>query len=238
MRRIRRRLPFSSCCFPCVFSVRRAYFRDAAKPGRSWYAESSARECTVCSYSVDRLSATMCRKVGPDETSPRATVPHRSRCVPQSVQGERMMKKTRDWITAAVAIAAGLSVGSAYADTCSQLAAAGLTDASLKTALRTVVPPAGKPNGGLGFPMWLTLVDGSGIVCAVTNSLDGSAGNADVTADIWLGSRVISAQKANAANAFSNSRQALSTANLYSAVQPGGSLYGLQASNPVDGTQA
>ena len=149
-----------------------------------------------------------------------------------------MMKKTRDWITAAVAIAAGLSVGSAYADTCSQLAAAGLTDASLKTALRTVVPPAGKPNGGLGFPMWLTLVDGSGIVCAVTNSLDGSAGNADVTADIWLGSRVISAQKANAANAFSNGRLALSTANLYSAVQPGGSLYGLQASNPVDATQA
>ena len=27
---------------------------------------------------------------------------------------------------------------------------------------------------------------------------------------------------------------ALSTANLYTAVQPGGSLYGLQASNPVD----
>jgi heme-degrading protein len=30
----------------------------------------------------------------------------------------------------------------------------------------------------------------------------------------------------------------LSTANLYSAVQPGGSLYGLQHSNPVDATQA
>jgi len=27
---------------------------------------------------------------------------------------------------------------------------------------------------------------------------------------------------------------ALSTANLYSAVQPGGSLFGLQESNPVD----
>ena len=98
--------------------------------------------------------------------------------------------------------------------------------------------PAGTPNGGLGGPMWLTLVDGSGIVCAVTNSLDGSAYNADVTADIWLGSRVISAQKANTANAFSTGRLALSTANLYSAVQPGGSLYGLQASNPVDATAA
>jgi hypothetical protein len=64
--------------------------------------------------------------------------------------------------------------------------------------------------------------------------------------DQWLGSRVISAQKANTANDFSLSNGAtlstglfpsglaLSTANLYSAVQPGGSLYGLQHSNPVD----
>ena len=62
----------------------------------------------------------------------------------------------------------------------------------------------------------------------------------------WPGSRAISAQKANTANAFSldstssseGSGQAhglaLSTANLYSATQPGGSLFGLQASNPVD----
>jgi hypothetical protein len=62
------------------------------------------------------------------------------------------------------------------------------------------------------------------------------------------GSRVISAQKANTANAFNlgpggnasaisllgANGVALSTANLYSAVQPGGSLYGLQHSNPVD----
>src|SRR4030095_4624202 len=148
------------------------------------------------------------------------------------------IKKKGMRISAALAIAAGLSLGNAYADTCSQLAAAGLTDASLKSALRVVVPSSGTPNGGLGFPMWLTLVDGSGVVCAVTNSLDGTAFNADATADIWLGSRVISAQKANTANAFSNSRLALSTANLYSAVQPGGSLYGLQASNPVDATTA
>ena len=141
-------------------------------------------------------------------------------------------------ISVAVAIAAGLSLGTAHAETCTELATTGLTDANLKGILRIVVPAAGTPNGGLGFPMWLTLVDGSGIVCAVTNSLDGSAFNADVTADIWVGSRVISAQKANAANAFSTGRLALSTANLYSAVQPGGSLYGLQASNPVDTTTA
>jgi uncharacterized protein GlcG (DUF336 family) len=50
----------------------------------------------------------------------------------------------------------------------------------------------------------------------------------------WPGSRVISAQKANTANAFSLPGLALSTANLYTAVQPGGSLFGLQHSNPVD----
>jgi uncharacterized protein GlcG (DUF336 family) len=52
--------------------------------------------------------------------------------------------------------------------------------------------------------------------------------------DQWPGSRVISAQKANTANAFSLPGLALSTANLYTAVQPGGSLFGLQESNPVD----
>jgi uncharacterized protein GlcG (DUF336 family) len=144
----------------------------------------------------------------------------------------------RQWIRCGLAAAAAIFAANLHAETCPQLAALGLTDANLKSALRAVVPASGTPNGGLGFPMWLTLVDGSGIVCSVTNSLDGSANNADVTADIWLGSRVISAQKANAANAFSNGRLALSTANLYSAVQPGGSLYGLQASNPVDATVA
>jgi hypothetical protein len=58
--------------------------------------------------------------------------------------------------------------------------------------------------------------------------------------EIWLGSRVISAQKANTGNAFSlpegarGTDIALSSANLYAAVQPGGSLFGLQESNPVD----
>jgi uncharacterized protein GlcG (DUF336 family) len=50
----------------------------------------------------------------------------------------------------------------------------------------------------------------------------------------WPGSRVISAQKANTANSFSLPGLALSTADLYAAVQPGGTLYGLQHSNPVD----
>jgi uncharacterized protein GlcG (DUF336 family) len=157
---------------------------------------------------------------------------------PNAIESSHTWKVVRRGLVAA---AAATAAASAWADTCSQLAARGLDHASLTTAIRAVVPADGKPNGpngGLNFPMWLTLVDGSGVVCAVTNSLDGTADNADATADIWLGSRVISAQKANTANAFSNGRLALSTANLYSAVQPGGSLYGLQHSNPVDATQA
>jgi len=152
-----------------------------------------------------------------------------------AIESSHKWKRVRRGLVAAAAAAAATSV---WADTCSQLSARGLDHASLTNAIRAVVPAAGKPNGGLGFPMWLTLVDGSGVVCAVTTSLDGTAGNTDATADIWLGSRVISAQKANTANAFSNGRLALSTANLYSAVQPGGSLYGLQHSNPVDAAQA
>ena len=79
---------------------------------------------------------------------------------------------------------------------------------------------------GLNLQMWATLVDRDGVVCAVAFS------GADRGAQ-WPGSRVISAQKANTANAFSLDGLALSTANLYSATQPGGSLYGLQESNPV-----
>ncbi len=82
-------------------------------------------------------------------------------------------------------------------------------------------------NGGFGLNMWATVVNRDGIVCAVAFT-----GNS--RGDQWPGSRVISAQKANTANAFSLPGLALSTADLYSAVQPGGSLYGLQASNPVD----
>lgn len=96
---------------------------------------------------------------------------------------------------------------------------------AVQTALAAVVTGGG--NSGLGFNMWATVVNRDGVVCLVTFS------GADRGSQ-WPGSRVISAQKANTANAFSLPGFALSTANLYSAVQPGGSLYGLQHSNPVD----
>jgi uncharacterized protein GlcG (DUF336 family) len=82
-------------------------------------------------------------------------------------------------------------------------------------------------SSGLDLQMWATIVDRDGTVCAVAFSGDDRGSQ-------WPGSRVISAQKANTANAFSLQGLALSTANLYSAVQPGGSLFGLQESNPVD----
>jgi uncharacterized protein GlcG (DUF336 family)/ketosteroid isomerase-like protein len=82
-------------------------------------------------------------------------------------------------------------------------------------------------NGGFNLDMWATIVNRDGVVCAV-------AFTGQKRGDQWPGSRVISAQKANTANAFSLDSLALSTANLFSAVQPGGSLFGLQESNPVD----
>jgi uncharacterized protein GlcG (DUF336 family) len=96
---------------------------------------------------------------------------------------------------------------------------------AVQSALSAVVASAA--NGGLGFNMWASVVNRDGVVCLVT--FTGTDRGSQ-----WPGSRVISAQKANTANAFSLPKFALSTANLYSAVQPGGSLFGLQESNPVD----
>lgn len=53
-----------------------------------------------------------------------------------------------------------------------------------------------------------------------------------------MGSRLISAQNALTANAFSLNTLSMPTGGVYAAVQPGGSLFGLQFSNPVDGAQA
>ena len=96
--------------------------------------------------------------------------------------------------------------------------------ATLKVALDSAVAAE---SSGLNFDMWATVVNRDGVVCAVAFS--GSDRGAQ-----WPGSRAISAQKANTANSFSLDGLALSTANLFSAVQPGGFLYGLQHSNPVD----
>jgi uncharacterized protein GlcG (DUF336 family) len=120
---------------------------------------------------------------------------------------------------ASVALAAG---SAAAAPDCQGLP----TQKALAATLAKVVVDG---NAGIFKPnmMWATIVNRAGQVCAVAK-----------VGDAWPGSRVISAQKAFTANAFSNDHLALSTANLYSAVQPGGSLYGLQQSNPVDASAA
>ena len=80
-------------------------------------------------------------------------------------------------------------------------------------------------NGGIFKPnaMWAAVVNRAGEICVIAK-----------TGDAWPGSRVIAAQKASTANSFSNERLSLSTANIFSAVQPGGSLFGLQHSNPLN----
>lgn len=187
------------------------------------------------------------------------------------------MNKTRI-IVAGLFAATALASTSAMADCKTALKA--LTSDKKATAY-SVLNAAAKTasnvdTGGYGLPMWVTLVDETGTVCAVTttpSAKTGSAGGAvwDLSTDTadnigtnpwaagftgkttvkdtnasangasnvqWLGSRVISAQKANTANAFSVDKYAISTANLYTAVQEGNSLYGLQHSNPVDAAAA
>lgn len=107
---------------------------------------------------------------------------------------------------------------------CSQLPDHATLTAALKKSVSVGDP---KANGGFALNMWGTLVGRDGTVCSVAYT--GAKWD-----DQWPASRVISAQKANTANSLSLSGLALSTANLYSAVQPGGALYGLQHSNPVD----
>jgi len=97
-----------------------------------------------------------------------------------------------------------------------------------QTALKNALTAArNQPNGGFNLDMWGTVVNRDGVVCAV-------AFTGANRGDQWPGSRIISAQKANTANDFSLPTLALSTADLYYATQPGGTLYGLQHSNPVD----
>jgi uncharacterized protein GlcG (DUF336 family) len=101
----------------------------------------------------------------------------------------------------------------------------------LRAALVAAVSEGDKGNGGLGNQEWASVVNRDGVVCAVTFS--GPDRNAE-----WPGSRLISAEKANTANAFSGPNFALSTANIYAAAQPGGSLYGIVTAAPPNPTAA
>lgn len=102
-----------------------------------------------------------------------------------------------------------------------------ITQDALLSALKASIKPTGGPsNGGLDNHMWAAIVDRNGVVQAVCCS--GGPG------DQWPGSRAIAISKANTANALSLPGFAFSTANLYSGAQPGGFLYGILLTNPVD----
>ncbi|KGJ88315.1 GlcG/HbpS family heme-binding protein [Colwellia psychrerythraea] len=136
-----------------------------------------------------------------------------------------MKKSNLKTILALSALCTGLLLSSTYASAKSDKNCTGLPDhLALKTALDAAVM---SETSGLDFDMWATVVNRDGVVCAVAFSGQDRGSQ-------WPGSRVISAQKSNTANAFSLDGLSLSTANLFSAIQPGGSLYGLNSSNPVN----
>ena len=99
---------------------------------------------------------------------------------------------------------------------------------AVQKQLKTVVNLS-DGNGGIFKPnrMWAAIVDRQGVLCSVHSSAEFAP-----SLDVWPGSRAIAIAKAGTANDFSNSGLALSTANLYGPTQPGGSLYGLNNSNP------
>ncbi len=103
-----------------------------------------------------------------------------------------------------------------------------LVDAAAGRGVSRPLGP-GANAGGLfgGSRMWGAIVNRSGELCGfVTSTTDPT--------QVWPGSQAIAKAKAYTANAFSVDVLALSTARLFTFVQPGHSLYGLNNSNPFD----
>lgn len=132
------------------------------------------------------------------------------------------MKKIK--IGLAIAIVAGMGATTASASNYNNGPKCPVSHAELEAALKDA---RSQDNGGFNLDMWGAVVNRDGVVCAVART-------GDSRGDQWPGSRAIAAQKANTANAFGLPNLALSTANLWAATQPGGSLFGLQFSNPVN----
>jgi uncharacterized protein GlcG (DUF336 family) len=108
---------------------------------------------------------------------------------------------------------------------------AGCKDLPSADTLRQLLkeaPTLGEAGGlASGRFMWAAVVDRRSRVCAVVVSTD------DPTA-AWPGSRGIAMAKAHTANAFSTDQSPLSTARLYTLSQPGHTLWGIAAGNPID----
>lgn len=116
----------------------------------------------------------------------------------------------------------------AVIDICPDEASKTVVHNALKSLLKAV---QAQDNGGFGFHMWGNIVNRDGKVCAV-------AFTGEDRGDQWPDSRNIAAAKAYTANSLTLPGFSLSTANLYEATQPGGSLWHVSNASPVDTTVA
>jgi uncharacterized protein GlcG (DUF336 family) len=118
----------------------------------------------------------------------------------------------------------GPRAGSAPAD-CGDL-----PDAKALRDLLNRAPTSEGEAGGLfsGHAEWAAVVNRKGVLCAIV------ASTADPSAT-WPGSLTIAESKAFTANAFSSDTSPLSTARMYTLSQPGHSLWGIAAGNPLNG---
>jgi len=144
----------------------------------------------------------------------------------------RMKMKRKYWMLTAALLGSAAIASAQAPNGCGNLP----DNVQLKKAL---VAARAAENSGLNAQEWAVIVDRDGVVCAVAFS-----GN-DRTTQMNIG-RVSAAMRANTANAFafdSNSSSngagfpgglALSTANLYSATQPGGFVAALPYNFPVN----
>ena len=121
------------------------------------------------------------------------------------------MKKMNKLLFACIFVSAN-----SWASDCSQLPSA----SDLKATLTSVTKLNDESlNGGLGAPVWLTLLDSSGKVCAVVHSLNDGV---DVTTQLALNHRVMAVLEAGTANGFSRGNLAISSGNLNAGILASG----------------
>ncbi|MGB1559882.1 MAG: GlcG/HbpS family heme-binding protein [Sinimarinibacterium flocculans] len=102
-----------------------------------------------------------------------------------------------------------------------------LPDRSRLRELLREAPGKGEVGGLAGGRyQWAAVVDRNGVLCAVAASTDDPAA-------VWPGSLGVAKGKAFTANAYSSDETPLSTARLYTLSQPGHSLWGIAAANPL-----
>ena len=141
------------------------------------------------------------------------------------------MNKLKMMVVASIASTSMMAMTPAHADLCSDVSYADFQTAAKDAYVDT-------NSLGFQFPMWATLMNAAGKVCHVYSVKGGDTpvdnGGFSSSNNAWLLSRIISAQKANTANGLSIQALSISTGAVSVATYPGGSLYGLQHSNPVD----